>query len=301
MLEVSDVIIDYDLESLERKEVKREDACAKVSGFWPQSIIRKIPHNNGVLDSEAVDKILFNAHCEMQRLWEEFLHGERISKVLSVFVATLREQKIAPPYRIVDIGCGLGYNVRWLAANNVFGNDVQLVGVDYNKSLIRHAQAISEMENLRCEFIVGNAFALEEPATAFMSTGVIHHFAVPYLQDFFHKQQQRQPLAFFHFDIQPSWLAPIGSWLFHMARMRSALARYDGYLSACRAHSIQVLAEKASLGASNYDLVHYGCKIPFLPVIRNMHAIIGVNRDIGDISDAFLAKLPNPWNLWRKL
>ncbi|BBM85477.1 class I SAM-dependent methyltransferase [Candidatus Uabimicrobium amorphum] len=298
MLEVSDVIIDYDPGSLKRKPVKREDAFAKVSGFWPRNIIKKIPHNDGVLNHEAVDKILFNAHCEMQRLWEEFLHGERISVVLRTFIDTLREQKIAPPYRIVDVGCGLGYNIRWLAANNVLDSDVQLVGVDYNDSLIHHAKAIRDIENLSCEFIVGNAFALEEPATVFMSTGVIHHFAAQHLQDFFYKQQQRQPLAFFHFDIQPSWLAPIGSWLFHMARMRSALARYDGYLSARRAHHIEVLAQTARQGAPNYNLIHYGCKIPLLPVIRNMHAIIGIDPCV---SEAFLQKLPNPRNLWKKL
>jgi hypothetical protein len=48
-----------------------------------------------------------------------------------------------------------------------------------------------------------------------------------------------------HFDILPTWLTPVGAWIFHQARMQSALARHDGTLSAARAHSGATLMRAA--------------------------------------------------------
>lgn len=54
--------------------------------------------------------------------------------------------------------------------------------------------------------------------------------------DRFLGEQATQARAFAHFDIKPSWLAPIGSWVSHRSRMRETLARHDGVLSAPRSY-----------------------------------------------------------------
>ena len=80
------------------------------------------------------------------------------------------------PIRIVDIGCGTGFVIRWLSANGSLGDDVELMGVDFNVALLNEAQRLATIENLRCKFAVANAFRLAEPATIFISTGILHHF-----------------------------------------------------------------------------------------------------------------------------
>src|SRR5262249_52328367 len=107
---------------------------------------------------------------------------------------------------------------------------------DYNAAFIRLAARLADEENLPCRFVVANAFQLEQKATIFMSTGVIHHFRGDALDQFMAQQAAEQPPAFVHSDIKPTYLAPLGSWLFHEARMREPLARHDGILSAQRAH-----------------------------------------------------------------
>ena len=88
----------------------------------------------------------------------------------------LKEGGVPEPYRVVDIGCGTGYVIRWLTAKGKFDVDVKLLGVDFNAGLVREANRLSRIENLDCQFEVANAFTLDQPATVFVSTGVIHHF-----------------------------------------------------------------------------------------------------------------------------
>ena len=124
----------------------------------------------------AVDKILITSHCEMQRMSEEFQHGKRVAELLKPILNALREGGVQNPIRIVDIGCGTGFVIRWLAASGSLGDDVQLMGVDFNVALLNEAARLAAIENLRCKFEVANAFRLDEPATVFISTGILHHF-----------------------------------------------------------------------------------------------------------------------------
>src|SRR6185436_464818 len=107
-------------------------------------------------------------------------------------------------------------------------------------------------------------FALSEPATVFLTTGVIHHFRGPALVDFFRQHEQPHAAAFLHFDFQPSLLAPLGSWLFHAVRMREPLARHDGVLSAVRAHTAATLVGAAREGAPGYATGMYATRLGFL-------------------------------------
>src|SRR5579863_443806 len=132
-LEISDLIVDYDVETLERRPVRRDDAVdrlAKNGQRWAARYVSALPAPRGVLDADACDAILLRSHAELQRLSEEFLQADRVRALLLPVLDVLRGAKVPPPYRVVDVGCGLGYLVRALAAHGRLGRDVELLGCD---------------------------------------------------------------------------------------------------------------------------------------------------------------------------
>jgi len=58
--------------------------------------------------------------------------------------------------------------------------------------------------------------------------------------------------AFAHWDIAPCFWSTLGAWVFHRARMREAVSRHDGVLSARRAHPAETLLAAAERGAPRY-------------------------------------------------
>src|SRR5918997_2762762 len=246
--EISDAIISFDPETLEREPVIKSEVLREFTALGNRQAVRvveQIPERDGVLDPEAVDRLLVTAHCEMQRISEEFQHGKRVANLLQPLLSALREGGVERPIRVVDIGCGTGFVVRWLAANEPLGEDVELVGADFNVALVREARRLAEAEKLNCAFVVANAFRLDHPAAVYLSTGILHHFRGRALNELLRQHERPETCAFIHFDFHPSPLAPLGSWLFHAVRMREPLAKHDGVLSAVRAHQSLELLETA--------------------------------------------------------
>jgi 2-polyprenyl-3-methyl-5-hydroxy-6-metoxy-1,4-benzoquinol methylase len=280
--ELSDLLLETDPVTLERKPVSRraiEETLKRHGMRTAARIVRGIPGGD-VLDPEVVDGILVRSHCELQRLSFEFRNGERLLQLLRPLLDVLRARTTERPIRIVDIGCGMGFVLRWLAAYARFGPDVELLGCDFNPTLIRHAQSLAKEEMLGCEFRVANAFTLERKVHVFLSTGVIHHFRGQSLTEFFKSQASVQPYALLHCDIKASWAAPIGSWLFHQARMREPLARHDGVLSAVRAHPREVLLEAARTGGRPLQYAFFDGRPSPLPILRSLNTLVGMREDI---------------------
>src|ERR1700724_1679930 len=124
LLEISDLIVDYDVATIQRRPVEKDTVIEKLRSagdFGAARIVAAMPDQNGVLDSDYVDRLLVRVHCEMQRLSEEFQHGRRILELLTSMLTALKDCGVPTPYRIVDIGCGTGYGIRWLAAHGKFG------------------------------------------------------------------------------------------------------------------------------------------------------------------------------------
>lgn len=289
--EISDLVIAYDPRTLERLPVRRDEVVAELERHGMRAAVRVVspwPHRDGILDAGFVDGVLLRAHHELQRLSEEFRQGERMRGLLAPLLDVLRAAGAPGPYRVVDVGCGLGYVVRWLAAHGNLGADVELVGCDYNAPFIRFASALAAEEGLACRFVVANAFRLDEPATLFTSTGVIHHFRGEGLDRFLAEQGASEATAFVHCDTKPSYLAPLGSLLFHQARMREPLARHDGVLSAARAHPGEALLAAARAGCPGFALGVYDGERELLPVLKVMHSLVGVRRHL---AAAYVARL----------
>jgi len=287
-LEISDLIVDYDASSLERKRVRWQPVLEYFRGRRDRAatrIVGSLPRDGEFFDNDEIDQILLMSHMELQRLEEEFLHGQRILDLVRAMVTAAELHGVPKPFRAVDIGCGLGYIVRWLTCFGGLGAGVELVGVDYNACFVRTARVLAEQEGLRCRFEVGNAESLAAPATFYLSSGVLHHFRGRDLTDFF-ARQNTGVIGFLHTDIRPSSITPLGAWLYHLARMRQPLARHDGTLSAVRAHAAVTLLQAARTGCPELR-IHVDDQ-GTLPIFNVFQSVLGVRPEL---EEAFLAAL----------
>ncbi|MFE3205809.1 class I SAM-dependent methyltransferase [Embleya sp. NPDC059237] len=297
-LEVSDLIVDHAPGSLERVPVARADVVATLRAAGQSRgarIAARLPVlDGGLLDPAYVDRRLVAVHTELQRLSEELRIPERLAHLLGPLLTAIRSTPGAPDrIRVVDVGCGLGHVVRWLAAHDVLGPDVELVGADLHAALVAEATRLAHDEQLPCRFVRANAFRLDtttheattaagaaaRAATVYISTGLLHHFRGPDLHAFFAAQATPGTVAFCHYDIATTRIAPFGAWLFHRARMRDPLGRHDGTASARRAHDDTTLLRAAHAAHPLVPLVHEptGRSNPLCTTLR---PILGVRPDL---------------------
>lgn len=293
--EISDLVVDYDQESLDRRPVDKSSVLREIRarGLPARAarVVRAMPEGaGGALDSRHVDEVLVRSHLELQRLHEEFRVGATMRDFVAPMLAAVRARTSERPVRVVDLGCGLGFVTRWLASHGGLGEDVALVGVDYNRALVGAASRLAREEGLSARFLAANAFRLEEPAHVVISTGVLHHFRGDDLARVFGEHERAGALGFVHLDIRPSAIAPIGSFIFHQARMREPLARFDGYWSAVRAHPAAELVRAARTGAPRFDVGTLDAEPGIFALVRIFQAVVGlrsgVPRDLARTYDA---------------
>jgi SAM-dependent methyltransferase len=254
--ELTDLLQAADPASGERLPVHRDSVIARLTAGGQHRaarLARRLPARDGVLVAEEIDALQIRVHCELQRLGEELQLPRRIA----AWLARYRGARPGAPLRVIDIGCGLGYVVRWLAAYDVLGPGVDLVGVDLNRALIGRAAELAAAERLPCRFVAGDALAPgvagdDGMPTVVISSGLLHHLPAAGLPDFFAAQRALGVAAFAHWDIDPGPWTTLGAWVFHRARMREPVSRHDGVLSARRAHPAPVLLAAAAAGAPDY-------------------------------------------------
>jgi len=246
---VSDLIPCVD-SSGRRLEVRRDDVLDQLMAAGDRRgalVVRRLPvARGGILDPDGVDAVLLRCHLELQRLSEEMQQGRRVADVLAPLLAAVRATTGTPRPRVVDVGCGLGHVVRWLAWHRPLG-PVELVGCDLDAALVTEATRLAALEDLDCTFLVADALALEESADVVISTGFVHHLRGDALPAFFSRQRGGAALA--HWDIATGPLTTLGARLFHRARMREPLARHDGVVSARRAYDDAALVGAVRVGA----------------------------------------------------
>lgn len=287
--EISDLVVDYDPHTLARRPVSKSKVLATLRAHGHRAPIRvaeALPARGDVLDADAVDGALVRSHLELQRLHEEFRVGESVRALIAPMIALARATTRARPIRVVDVGCGLGYVARWLASRGELGDDVEIVGVDYNRAFIGAATSLARAEGIPCRFEATNAFDLGVPAHVYISTGVIHHFRGDDLTRFFAQHARAGALGFVHVDIRPGLLSPIGSWIFHHARMREPLARWDGYWSAVRAHDAPTLVAACRKGAPEFRLATVDSRPGLHVVVRIFQALVGASPALAPALDA---------------
>lgn len=291
--EISDLIVDCDPRTLERRDVRKQDVLDRLrtAGAPPRAlrVVRRLPERGGVLDREAVDALLLRAHLELQRLHEEFQVAATLRSMLLPMIGLVASRGPCRPLRIVDLGCGLGHVVRWLAARGGLGDGVELVGADTNQALVVAAQRLADDEALDCRFVVGNAFALQQPAHIVISTGVLHHFRGGELDALFADHERAGILGFLHADIRPGALASFGAWMFHQARMREPLARYDGVQSALRAHDPGALRSAMKRAVPGFSTAMIDARPGVLALARIFVMAVGFRGARADVLAAYSA------------
>ena len=284
--EITDLIVQHDPYTLARLPVRKRDVLEVFMKFGNRKamrVVEALPERDGVLDEKEIDRLLVRTHWEMQRLGEEFYHGPRVYELLRGVIDAIRRSGFKDELKVVDVGCGIGYDIRWLAARTELTKQgVELTGFDLNSALIHEANRLSAAERLPCQFLHGDAYSLDHAGHIFVSTGVIHHFRGAGLREFLQRHERPETQAFLHFDFQPWFLAPYGSWFFHFLRMRTQVARHDGVLSAARAHSAGTLTEAARNAAPGFASGIYGAKIWNTPAPRVFHTLIGIRRPLID-------------------
>jgi SAM-dependent methyltransferase len=284
--EITDLIVQHDPRTLRRVPVRKQELLGIFSQVRNRKALRAVlalPENGGFLDDREIDTLLLTVHWEMQRLAEEFYHGHRVWELVRPVIASIRQAGIRETLRIVDVGCGIGYTTRWLAANIPLAEqNIELVGMDLNLTLIAEANRLASAENLPCQFQHGDALTNENPSHILVSTGVIHHVRGNALLEFLRQHERPATQAFLHFDFQPWSLAPFGSLFFHQLRMRTAVARHDGVLSTARAHHGRTLKEAARASAPSFAAGIYGAKIWNTPVPRVFHTLVGLRHKLVD-------------------
>jgi hypothetical protein len=124
--------------------------------------------------------------------------------------------------------------------------------------------------------VAANAFELREPAHIFISTGVLHHFRGDDLAAVFAQHERSPAVAFVHVDIRPSRVAPLGAWIFHQARMREPLAKFDGFWSAVRAHDGSTLRRTVAQAAPSFTLASVDARPGLHGLLRIFQATLGV-------------------------
>lgn len=275
--ELSDLVVDYDPDTLERRDVSLDTVLARLpSPASARRVARSLAADDGRLDRARVDAVLVRSHLELQRLHEEFRVGALMRDLVAPMIDVARQRAGGRRIRVVDLGCGMGFVVRWLAARGGLGSDVELVGADCNQALITAAQRLATEERLDCRFVAANAFALREPADVILSIGVLHHFQGDGLAAVFAQHERSPATGFVHVDIRPTPIAPIGSWIFHRSRMREPLARFDGVRSVVRAHRADTLRHAIARGAPGFSLALVDARPGVAGLLRIFQAAIGV-------------------------
>ncbi len=289
--ELSDLIVDYDPATLERRPVEKRAVLERLEReghVAPLRVARALTDENGLLDPVEVDGVLVRSHLELQRLHEEFRVGAFVRTLVAPLVTLARRVTKERPIRLVDIGCGLGFVARWLSKHAELGDDVEIIGADYNRTLVAAANALAGREALGVRFVAANAFRLSPAAHLYISTGVVHHFRGPDLVRLFAEHERTSALGCVHLDIRPSPIAPLGSWIFHRARMREPLAQWDGYWSAVRAHSAPTVLTAIRDGAPRFVRATVDAYPGLYAVVRIFQGFVGVREEHAElISSAY--------------
>lgn len=161
-------------------------------------------------------------------------------------------------YHIVDLGCGSGDSLRfiadWAKKNNF---NVRLTGVDNNADVIEyleeHCSAYPEISGINSDY--QEFLNLNTYIDIVLCTLFCHHLNEEELIDLFTYFSENVAIGFVINDLQRNWMAYYSAWFFTRLLNGTALAKNDGPVSVLRAFKLselKLLLEKANI--KNYTI-----------------------------------------------
>jgi SAM-dependent methyltransferase len=160
--EITDLVVQHDPVTLRRLPVSKQGVIDVFSRFGNQKALRAVralPATDGWLDGEEIDALLLTVHWEMQRLAEEFYHGRRVWEVLRPLIGAIRSTGFRETLRIADVGCGIGYTTRWLAARVPLAeHNIEVIGIDLNSTLLPKPNASQLWNGCRADSYMAMRF-----------------------------------------------------------------------------------------------------------------------------------------------
>ncbi|PKQ27171.1 MAG: methyltransferase type 11 [Actinobacteria bacterium HGW-Actinobacteria-4] len=286
-LEILDVLWRRDPTTGTREPVHTADAAARLRASGQARgarFIESLPQTGGVLDQDALDRVFLGVHYELARLSEYLQVPQRMAAGIAPLIAAVREREGPGPVHVIDVGCGIGLDVRWMASAKIHGPDVEYVGVDLNGLLIEAATRLAAIELVSATFVVGDAFeavaTIAHPdRTVLISQGLLHHVGADRLTEFFSRHHESGLAAFAHFDVNPGFWSTLGGWVLHRVRMREPVSRHDGNLSLRRALDAPALLAHARAGVGDFYSLECADVAAWLPAPhRALRPIVGVRR-----------------------
>ncbi|HEX3543889.1 MAG TPA: methyltransferase domain-containing protein [Candidatus Acidoferrum sp.] len=195
--EITDLISRYDAYTLKRLPVGKQEVLELFARYRNRKAMRAVlalRENASILDDHEIDVLLLTVHWEMQRLAEEFYHGHRVWALLRHIVAAIREAGVHETLHIIDVGCGIGYTIRWLAAKIPLADyNIELTGMDLNATLIAEANRLASAEHLPCQFFQADASQVNTPTTFFCQPALFTIFAATRFSNFYATTNSLKP------------------------------------------------------------------------------------------------------------
>ncbi len=103
--EITDLLVDIDPTTLERRPERQSEVVSRLRAAGNEAgsrIAASLPAREGVLDEAAAEALMVRVHCEIQRLSEEFHHGQRRLELLRPMLQAIGAEKPHRTLRVVS-------------------------------------------------------------------------------------------------------------------------------------------------------------------------------------------------------
>lgn len=198
-------------------------------------------------EPEICEKDLANAYKDINHV-NTFLGGNKIT--LKGIIQLEKLSKTKHPIRIIDIGCGDGSTLKFLAKFARKNNKNWLFsGVDINPKSIKLAQK-NTLNFPKINYIEANVFSenfKKLETDIFILTLTLHHFKDKEIMSILESSVHQARLGLVINDLQRSSLAYTLFQLYGYLFLKSAIARHDGLVSILR-------------GFKKKELIHFSKK-----------------------------------------
>ncbi|WP_333599912.1 methyltransferase domain-containing protein [Flavobacterium sp.] len=209
-----------------------------------------------IMDDFAMEgEILRDALDKIAKI-NQLLGGNQLT--LQGVERLIQKSDLSQTITIVDVGCGNGDMLRWLADyGNEYNVMFQLIGIDANDFTITHARNLSSLYpnvSYRCEDVFSESFQQLEYDIV-LCTLTLHHFKDEEIKSLLKVFQEKAKLGIVVNDLQRSALSYRLFQALCFVFGLNAMSREDGLVSILRGFKKEdLIAFSKQLGFNKYTI-----------------------------------------------